>query len=112
MAMSKQELSNKAGIPIFPGAALPEGKNSVTPAATETRYSLVMETTATVSEIVNFYTGKIPGLSATKTATSGDLIGQTAQGSLAHIKISTQAGKRLIEAVAIVETPAKTSARK
>ncbi len=108
VAMSKQEISEEAGIPIYPGSSLPEGKSSVTADGPETQLLLVMITTDPVKKVVDFYSKKLPKVDARQGATSADIIGPTPKGTLAHLKISTDGKKTTIQATAVVEKDSKS----
>ena len=102
VAMSKDELSAKADIPLYPGAEVPEGQSKVTPTSVETRYEINMYTSDSVDKVADFYKDKLH-MDKQGTSSSANLLGMTPKGELAKITVEAKDGKTHIQAVAVDE---------
>lgn len=107
IAMGKDELANKQGVPIYPGAIAPEGQSSVTPGNGETKYDLELISSDPFKKVAAFYEEKLPKVSSVCNSTGCDIIGPTPKGTLVQIKIGMKEGKTSISVIAIVEDAAK-----
>ncbi len=107
IAMGKDELADKQGVPIYPGAVAPEGRSSVTPGNGETKYVMELISSDPFKKVAAFYEQKLPKVSSICNSTGCDIIGPTPKGTLAQIKIGMTEGKTSISVVVIVEDPAK-----
>ena len=108
VAMGKEEMADKQGIPLYPGAVAPEGQSTMTEGAGETRYSLILVTPDPVKKVVDFYSKSLPGSNVMTSGASSDIMVETPKHTLAQIKIGPKGNKTTIEAVAIVEKVTKT----
>lgn len=100
--MGKDELADKQGVPIYPGAIAPEGQSSVTQGNGETKYDLELATSDQIKKVNAFYVEKFPSASSVCNAIGCDIMVQTPKGTYAQIKIGTKEGKTSISVIALV----------
>lgn len=96
---SPQDLSDKAGVPIYPGAHMPNGKSSFTEDPRETHYTLIMSTTDSPSKVLEYYKTNIQNADAN----ASRVMGFGKNGSSVIVTATASGGSTEIKAVAVVE---------
>jgi len=107
VSMPSDEMSTKSGVPIYPGADVPNGQSSVTSGPTESRLELVMTTKDSVDKVVSFYKGKMPVFNGGMNNGAAEYRGLTPNKSSLHLIVSAKGGKTTIRAAAVVENSPK-----
>ncbi len=107
VAIGKEEMATKQGVPLYPGAEAPEGQSSVTMGVTEGRYTLVLVTPDPLPKVVSFYKSKIPVLNGGMNNGNAEFLGSSANKSSVALTISSKDKKTTIRLSAVVETAPK-----
>lgn len=95
-----EQLAEKAGIPIYPNAHVPNGQSSVEKTDKQIRYEIVMDTTDDVDAVLKYYDKKL----ANAQRLGGKVMGLGGQHASVMVNAQRNADRTEIRAVAIVET--------
>lgn len=99
------DLADKAGVPVYPNAQMPNGKSSILDKGPETRYEIFMTTSDSPEKVQEFYKAKLSG--AQTMPSSHAVMGLGTNGSPVSVTATQTAEKTEIRAVAVVEAASK-----
>jgi len=96
---SPSDLASQAGVTIYPGAAVPSNKSSITSQDRETRYEIVMTTSDKPEKVLSFYEKQLGNAQK-----MGDkMMGFGANGSSIIVSALVKGTLTEIHAVSVVE---------
>lgn len=107
--LSKEDIAEKQGVALYPGADSPPGQNSVLTGDTQSRYVLILETKDPVKKAVDYYKSKIPVLNGGAHGGGYEFRGLTKDKFPVHLVIGGGDGHTRIqlEIIANTKPPAK-----
>jgi hypothetical protein len=89
------DFAQKADVPLYPGAATPDGKSNIKRSGAEIRYEIVMVTKDTPDQVLAFYKKRLPK----GQQVADQWMGLTPNGHYASVNAKAEAGKTQVTIV-------------